>query len=99
MMKRLDFRLHDFTRVSWVSDQARDIWQSRIQRIVASWQEIEWLSVADGMRPCAVKIVPSESIQELTEQVSKYQLLALPLEKCSLSTSSYSAIQVDPVPG
>ena len=29
-MERLDFTLPDFTRVSWVSDDARDVWEPRL---------------------------------------------------------------------
>ena len=34
---RLSYVLPDFTRVSWVSDPARHVWEPRIQRIGAAW--------------------------------------------------------------
>ena len=48
-IKRLAFRLPDFTRYTWVSDLARNVWQPRIARIIVAWQEIEWLAVAAGL--------------------------------------------------
>jgi len=36
LVDRLDFVLPDFTRLSWVSEKAREIWEPRITRINAS---------------------------------------------------------------
>lgn len=51
---RLDFSLPEFTRVSWASDAAREVWSPRLQRITRAWLDLEWLSVAEGVRPCAI---------------------------------------------
>ena len=51
---RLDFALHDFTRVSWVSQETRAVWGGRVQRLRDVWPAIEWRSVADGVRACAL---------------------------------------------
>ena len=55
---RLSYVLPDFTRISWVSDQARATWEPRIQRIGHAWSEIEWRSVLNGSRRCALTSVP-----------------------------------------
>jgi hypothetical protein len=51
---RLDFTLPEFTRVAWVSDRARGVWEPRIERIVGAWNEVEWRSVAAGARQCSL---------------------------------------------
>jgi hypothetical protein len=57
---RLDFLLPDFTRLSWVSHAAREMWAPRFERIQAAWQDIEWLSVADRLRECALLSVAGQ---------------------------------------
>lgn len=61
-MERLDFTLPEFTRISWVSDRARDVWHPRLSLITNAWLEIEWLSVSAGLRACAVTCLPAESL-------------------------------------
>ena len=58
-MKRLDFVLPEWTRHTWASDEARDVWRPRFQRIVSAWSDIEILSVKDGVREAA--LIRSES--------------------------------------
>jgi hypothetical protein len=78
-MQRLDFRLPDFTRVSWVSDRARLVWQPRLERIRASWREVEWLSVAAGVRECAVLSLPADSVAAQVELWRQRGLTAAPV--------------------
>ena len=51
---RLPFTLPDFTRHSWVDDAARQTWEPRLDRIRLAWADIEWLSIRDGVRACAL---------------------------------------------
>jgi hypothetical protein len=59
-MKRLDFILPDFVRVSWVSESAKSVWQPRFRSIGKAWAEIEWLSVVAGVRSCCLIEVSPE---------------------------------------
>jgi hypothetical protein len=69
---RLPFALPDFTRHSWVSDRARLTWEPRMARIRHAWSEVQWLSVVDKIRPCALvgfpKNVPSTVISRWSEK-------------------------------
>ncbi|MGH7346434.1 MAG: hypothetical protein ACREK4_16070 [Candidatus Rokuibacteriota bacterium] len=79
-MERLPFALPDFTRLSWVSDRARQVWEPRLHRVTRAWLELEWLSVVSGVRPCGVTMVGP---QELVDQAAKWAgrgLNALPVE-------------------
>lgn len=88
-IERLDFVLPDFTRLSWVSDAARDVWAPRLARIMKAWFEIEWLAVLSGVRCCGVTIAsPEEFITRGGEWV-KHGLSALPLEIEGVSGYSY----------
>ncbi|MCP4547299.1 MAG: radical SAM protein [bacterium] len=78
--ERLDYTFPDFTRVSWVSDAARTIWEPRLNRIREAWAEIEWLTVAAGIRPCAVTMVSPEDFEVGAGPWAEHGLSALPLE-------------------
>jgi hypothetical protein len=62
MMERLDFSLPDFARVIWASKRAHDVWGQRLERIVETWAEVEVLSIALGLRRCAVMAVSNDNI-------------------------------------
>ncbi len=38
----------------WTRDTVRKIWESRITSITKAWEEIEILSVSDGLRDCCL---------------------------------------------
>lgn len=83
-MERLDFRLPDFLRVSWVSDRAKEVWGPRLDRITRAWREIEWLSVAAGFRHCGVLTVPPEEYVPLAGSWVRSGLFTLPIESICL---------------
>lgn len=51
---RLPFVLPDFTRIAWTGAAAQAVWEPRLARIAAAWFDIQWLSVAAGVRRCAL---------------------------------------------
>lgn len=55
------------TRVAWVSDEARSVWEPRIARIDAAWREVEIESVQCGMRRCALTMVKPARYFELLQ--------------------------------
>jgi siroheme synthase len=50
----LPFRLNGFLGVGWASAQARDEWAASLSRIREVVREIQWRSVAHGVRSCAL---------------------------------------------
>lgn len=98
-MKRLSFQLPDFTRISWVSDRARSVWQPRISRITNAWLEIEWRSVLVGVRPCCLTSVSPEELIAKAGELTKYDLCALPLQKQGVSQYGYSSTSLTAEPG
>lgn len=79
-MERLDFVLPEFTRLSWVSDPAREVWEPRLRRITKAWFAIEWLAVLSGVRRCGVTVASSEDLITRGGEWVKSGLSALPLE-------------------
>ena len=63
-IQRLDFTLPDFTRLAWVSDHAKEVWQPRLSRITTAWLEIEWRAVLAGVRRCALTMVSPEEFMD-----------------------------------
>lgn len=91
LMERLNFVLPDFTRIIWVSEQARNSWEPRIMDIKQAWNEIEWLSVVYGVRRCAVNVVKPEDLVTRTAQWAGHGLHMLPVHMHGLSQHSYSS--------
>jgi hypothetical protein len=88
----LDFRLPDFTRISWTTERAREVWEPRIRRITESWLEIEWRAVAAGLRSCAVRPLSSAQLVSEAARWAEAGLSSLPLALEGISPSGYSAV-------
>jgi SAM-dependent methyltransferase len=98
-MQRLGFTLHDFTRVAWVSDRARETWAPRLERIGTAWAEIEWRSVLAGVRSCGVTMASPEEFLAQAPRWAEAGLGSLPVEMVGVSGQPYSATSVRPEPG
>ena len=94
-MERLPFTLPDFTRLSWVSDEVRAIWESRLGRISNAFQEIEWRAVEKGIRRCALTVVTPEAFVERAADWARAGLTGLPLEVQGLA-NYYASTRVTP---
>ncbi len=79
-MQRLDFTLPEFARRAWVGDRAREVWEPRLERITKAWWQIEWRSVAAGLRPCAVIVANPQEFVEQSGHWLRAGLHALPVE-------------------
>lgn len=93
-MKRLDFVLPDFTRLMWVSDHARSVWEPRLKRVNQAWSRVEWLSVVSGVRPCGLTVATPEKFVGRAAEWVKRGLSALPVEIQGLSNYSYASTPV-----
>jgi hypothetical protein len=87
--------LPDFTRVGWVSDRAREAWQPRITRIGSAWSEIEWRSVACGIRRCALTSVPSDQLVVRSAEWAANGLSTMPVAMSGTSPG-YASTSVAP---
>lgn len=90
-MERLDFILPDFVRTSWTGDQARSIWEPRIQAISQAWQDIEWLAVVAGLRRGSVTMVSPLDLVDRAGRWVEHELNILPIALQGASNYSYSS--------
>lgn len=97
-IQRLDFRLPEFTRYAWVSDRAREVWEPRVQRVIAGLQEVEWRSIALGLRACALRAVSPEQLTSLSAMLASHNLKIEPLQVIAVS-ENYSASMQTPAEG
>ncbi len=86
----LDFRLPDFTRLAWTSDRARAVWQPRLSRIADAWTEIEWRSVAAGLRNCHLTRLVPEALADRAGLWARHGLATLPLGVEARTLKGYS---------
>lgn len=61
-MNRLDVKLPEFTRVAWVSEQARKAWEYRIDAIITAWSEIERSTVLAGIRAGGLQAIEPDNL-------------------------------------
>jgi hypothetical protein len=98
-MDRLGFELPEFTRIMWVSDRARQVWEPRLDRIRDAWMRMEWLAVAAGIRRCCVTFATPEDFLKRGAEWADLGLNPLPLELQGVSQYSYSNRSVAYEPG
>lgn len=69
----------EYLRHAWVSAKAQQIWAPRLKRIVKAWSDIEWLSVAEGVRRCALASASPETLLSQGGVYLQHNLVCLPL--------------------
>jgi uncharacterized protein len=74
-----DQSLPPFARLAWVSETARASWQPRLAALAAAVSTVEWLSVAEGARPCAIVEVTGTQRAAAESAWAKRGLAALEL--------------------
>jgi hypothetical protein len=99
LVERLDFTLPDFTRLSWVSEEARWTWEPRLKSISRTWFDIEWLSVLAKIRSCSLTRLSPEALTRATVRWTSHGLSVLPLQVEGASDQSYSSTQHSIEPG
>jgi len=99
LVERLDFTLPDFTRFSWVSEEARRVWEPRLKRISAAWFDVEWLSVLAGVRLCSLALLSQEAVARTAARWASHGLSMLPLQTAAAPDQPYSSTLRQPEPG
>jgi hypothetical protein len=98
-LNRLPFVLPDFTRMAWTSDRARAAWEPRFKQISRAWSQIEWLSVAKGVRRCCLIRIPDTQFQSSTSHWAAHNISALGLGREGTGRSTYSSTVTTPAAG
>lgn len=98
LVERLDFTLPDFTRLSWVSEPAREVWGPRLGRIARAWSDVEWLSVRAGVRRCCLTRLPVRGLLGEVSRWARHGLTAAPLRLEGSTRHTYASTPNDPGP-
>ncbi len=80
-MKRRDNLLPEWTRTIWASEQAKTIWEPRIERIGALTTELELLTVEAGHRRAAWIFVGPDVLTTRTQELARRGLILCPLQR------------------
>jgi hypothetical protein len=90
-MRRLDHRLEEFTRHSWANDEAKVVWEPRIRKVCACIAELEWRSILEGVRACALTAVAPGELEAFGDMLSTHGLTVAQLEKIAAAESYVSS--------
>jgi len=93
-MQRLSYRFAEFTRHHWATAEARAIWEQRISRVSACIAELEWRSILEGVRSCALRPVAPQEFQVLSSMLARHGLTVVPLDKIAAEFGYASARRV-----
>src|SRR4030095_14722550 len=77
-MVRVASRPSESARIAWVSDEARAVWEPRLRRVGDAGTEIAWISVAAGVRRCAIVHVTRRQLVDLAPRWLDHGLANLP---------------------
>jgi hypothetical protein len=86
---RLQWVLPDFTRVAWISEATRLLWEPRLKELVRLQKEIEWRAVAAGIRLCALAFLRSDALHEQNLRLAEHGLVAEQVQLHAAGESPY----------
>ena len=86
-LSRLDFVPPDFVRTAWVSQDARTAREEQLCRISRAWEALEWRSVVEGVRRCALRLIHLEDYVEFRSVVRTAGLDIAPMRIEEIVTS------------
>lgn len=88
--QRLPFVLADWTRLIWVSEVAKAVWQQRIHNINEAWSRIERWAVVEGARHSCLTFFEPHYLPEATHWATSHGLVLLPMARVGIA-DQYSA--------
>ena len=97
-MNALPFRMPSFSRLAWVSDEARGVWGPRIASVASAREHVEWLSVRDNIRRCCITSSTPEKLVENSQQWIDAGLSFMPISR-NRTNGIYSNSAEKPVAG
>jgi hypothetical protein len=73
-LERLDFSIPDFFRTIWVSEHAKDTWESRIHAIASNWPYIERATLTQGLRDGILQTILPQQLPEVQNWAFEKQI-------------------------
>jgi hypothetical protein len=84
-VKLLDFEMPQFTRIQFVSKEAKEYWESRINKARMAKRELEYLSILHDLRDCATIHVPATDLEAKMYEYAKNGMILFPVVKVNSS--------------
>jgi hypothetical protein len=96
-MNRLNFLLHDWTRIIWVSEPAKSFWEPKIQKASQAFQNIEQELVLAGIKPANLTSMSHSDFidKQISLSSSEFRLIPLIKTKATDQYSNTSQITTD----
>lgn len=85
-MNRLNFLLPDWTRIIWVSEEAKNVWLPRINLISSCFQDLEQKLVFAGHKPANLTSLPHNVFIDKQISLSKTEFRLVPLARIKQNT-------------
>jgi len=92
-MQRFDYRIKEFTRHSWRNPDMKKVWEPRFREARACIDELEWRSIVEGVRSCALRAVAPNDLQASRARLAPYGLIVTPLEKIAAEDGYGSSLR------
>ena len=84
-------RLPEQSRVAWVSERAREVWEERIGLVKRAWFEIEKLSVQEQVRECCLTVCAPQLYLRECERARDMDLFVIAVDATRASSQGYSS--------
>jgi hypothetical protein len=84
-MQRLNYKLEEFTTYSWVNEDAKAVWEPRISKVRDCLDELEWRSILEGVRACALTSVAPDRLPSFRAMLGAHGLTVVSLDKVAVS--------------
>lgn len=83
--------LPEWTRWAWASMVERDYWKPLIERVSKLREEVEWITVIEGIRPAMYVFVSPQELLDVNTRAAKHGLVVIPVTQTNRESNAYSA--------
>jgi hypothetical protein len=83
--------LPEWTRWAWASMVERDYWKPLIERVSSLREEIEWITVIEGIRPAMYTFVEPQNLLHVNARAAKHGLVVIPVTQTNREHNAYSS--------
>jgi len=97
-MDRLNFRLPEWSRMAWVSEEAKFVWEPRMKKIQIMWEDVAKESVYHGLRSSILTTVGPEKLVDCVKEAAAKGFVAVPLSQQGIH-SEYRSRSVNAIIG
>lgn len=98
-MKLLPFTMPSSCRIQFVSQQAKEVWESKLALANECYKKLEWMTVKNGLRKCATALIKDDSIPASSRWYASHGLILLPVFATKQTKNGHTHKAIPPKPG